>query len=79
MRFEEFLNGIGIPFCDGQNLLDIPVQIEQFDCWLQSPQIFDLQIWEFGWTVTLAEGLYLWIGTEFTGANFENGLRVASR
>lgn len=69
MRLKELLNGVRVPLCDGQRLLDLSAGIQKLDHGIQTPYVFDLQIGELGGPAALDEGLNLWIGTEFAGAH----------
>lgn len=78
MCLKEFLDGVRVPFVDIQSLLYVSRFVQQLHGGVQATDVFDLKVREFIRPIALDKGLDLRIGSEFTGAHFQDSLGVSA-
>lgn len=78
MRLEELLDSVGVPLGDAECLNDISFLVEELDLWVESAQIFDLEILELVGSLGLDEGLDLRVSAELASAHLKNGFWILS-
>jgi len=60
---QEFLHSVGVPCVDAQGVHDLPVLIHQMDFGVGSSLVFNFQVGEFVYPVTLHKSFDLWISS----------------